>query len=127
MHHFDLSDSVIQPWRILFLATGLLTIVSGIVFTWNMPDSQLNARFLSKRDRVLAVIRIRGNGQGIGNKTFKAYQLKEAMTDPLTWMFVFYSLVHSIPNGKHSSISQAHVIEPRSCLDLDPFYFVAVL
>lgn len=27
------------------------------------------------------------------------YQLKEALTDPLTWAFVFYALVADIPNG----------------------------
>lgn len=83
----------------LFLATGLLTIMSGILFIWYMPDNQMNTRWLGEIDKKLAIIRIRGNQQGIGNKIFKKYQLLEAVTDPLTWMFVFYSLVHSIPNG----------------------------
>lgn len=34
-----------------------------------------------------------------GNKHFKFYQFKEALLDPLTWAFVFYSLVANIPNG----------------------------
>ncbi|THW68696.1 putative MFS allantoate transporter, partial [Aureobasidium pullulans] len=60
---------------------------------------QLNARFLSKEDRILAIERVRCNQQGIGNKHFKMYQLKEALLDPLTWAFVFYALVADIPNG----------------------------
>ena len=68
-----------------------------------MPDNQLNARWLSKDDRRLAVERVRINQQGIGNKHFKAYQLKEALTDPLTWAFVFYALTADIPNGAISN------------------------
>lgn len=64
-----------------------------------MPDNQLNARWLSKDDRRLAIERVRVNQQGIGNKHFKAYQLKEALTDPLTWAFAFYALTADIPNG----------------------------
>ena len=71
-------------WKIVFLLCGLLTIVLGAVFLFIIPDSQLNGRWLNSMDRVLAVERIRGNQQGIGNKTFKIYQFKEAMLDPMT-------------------------------------------
>ena len=71
----------------------------GTIFLFIMPDNQLNARWLSKDDRRLAIERVRINQQGIGNKHFKAYQLKEALTDPLTWAFVFYALTADIPNG----------------------------
>lgn len=64
-----------------------------------MPDNQLNARFLTKEERVLAVQRIKVNDQGIGNKHFKWYQVKEALLDPAVWGFVFYALVADIPNG----------------------------
>ncbi|TLD35012.1 putative MFS allantoate transporter [Venturia nashicola] len=95
----EIGGSGIAPWKIIFLLTGLLTVTMGIIFLWLMPDNQMNARFLSKEDRILAIERVRENQQGIGNKHFKMYQVKEALTDPLTWAFVFYSLVADIPNG----------------------------
>ncbi|THX51312.1 putative MFS allantoate transporter, partial [Aureobasidium pullulans] len=94
-----IHGSAIEPWKIIFLVTGCLTICVGAIFFWVIPDSQLNARFLSKEDRILAIERVRCNQQGIGNKHFKMYQLKEALLDPLTWAFVFYALVADIPNG----------------------------
>ncbi|KKY29234.1 putative mfs allantoate [Phaeomoniella chlamydospora] len=87
------NPASIAGWKILFLVTGLLTAAMGIVFFFFMPDNQLNARWLTKEDRVLAVERVRVNQQGIGNKHYKLYQLKEALLDPLTWAFVFYALV----------------------------------
>lgn len=91
--------SAIAPWKVVFLFTGLLTIAVGVLFLIFMPDNQLNARWLSEEDRVLAVERVRVNQQGIGNKHFKMYQLKEALLDPLTWAFVLYALIADIPNG----------------------------
>lgn len=89
----------IAPWKIVFLVTGLLTIALGCIFLWIVPDNQLNARWLKKEDRVLAVARVRINQQGIGNKHFKLYQVKEALLDPMTWAFFFYALIADIPNG----------------------------
>lgn len=94
-----LYGSKIAPWKALFIATGLLTSAMGILFLLFMPDNQLNAKWLSKRDRVLAIERVRANQQGIGNKKFKMRQLKEALTDPITWAFAFLSLAGNIPNG----------------------------
>jgi ACS family allantoate permease-like MFS transporter len=94
------SGTTIEPWKIVFLATGLLTTSLGVVFLWIVPDNQMNCRWLSKEDRVLAIERIRSNNQGIGNKHFKMYQLKEALLDPLSWAFFFYALIADIPNGE---------------------------
>ena len=94
------SGTVIEPWKIIFLVTGLLTMSIGFLFLWIMPDNQLNCRWLSKEDQILAIERVRVNQQGIGNKHWKFYQLKEALTDPLSWAFFFYALIADIPNGK---------------------------
>ncbi|KAL8792445.1 MAG: hypothetical protein Q9195_004978 [Heterodermia aff. obscurata] len=94
-----LHGSSIAAWKIFFLVTGLLTVAVGCLFAFIVPDSQLNARWLSKNDRRLAIERVRANQQGIGNKYFKLYQFKEALLDPLTWAFVLFSVSSNIPNG----------------------------
>lgn len=89
----------IESWQLLFLVIGLFTAFIGCIFLWAMPDNQLNARFLTEKEKILAIERIRVNQQGVGNKHFKMYQFKEALTDPMVWAFVFYALVADIPNG----------------------------
>ncbi|ORY57293.1 major facilitator superfamily transporter allantoate [Pseudomassariella vexata] len=89
----------IKSWQLVFLVIGLFTAAMGVLFLWLMPDNQMNARFLTPKERIMAVERIRMNQQGVGNKHFKWYQFKEAMTDPMIWSFVFYSLIADIPNG----------------------------
>lgn len=107
----EAHPAAIEGWKIVFLLTGLLTAAIGVIFLFTVPDNQLNARWLSKEDRILAIERIRVNQQGVGNKHFKWYQLREALTDPLTWAFVFYALVADIPNGSsppHLSTKPPH-------------------
>lgn len=89
----------IASWKIVFLTIGLLTAAVGFSFLYFMPDNQLNARFLTPQERLLAIERIRKNQQGVGNKHFKMYQLKEALTDPMVWAFVVLAMVADIPNG----------------------------
>ncbi|OXV09544.1 hypothetical protein Egran_02692 [Elaphomyces granulatus] len=91
--------SSLKSWRIVFLIAGFLTIALGVCFFYWIPDNQLNARWLKKEDRILAVERVRINQQGIGNKHFKMYQFKEALADPITWAFCLYALLAEIPNG----------------------------
>ncbi|KKY36428.1 putative mfs allantoate [Diaporthe ampelina] len=93
------SPVAIESWQLLFLVIGLFTALIGTIFLFVMPDNQMNARFLTEKEKVLAIERIRVNQQGVGNKHFKLYQFKEAVTDPMVWAFVFYSLVADIPNG----------------------------
>jgi ACS family allantoate permease-like MFS transporter len=95
--------SAIEPWKIVFLAIGLLTASIGCIFLYFMPDNQLNAKFLTPNERLMAVERIRKNQQGVGNKHFKMYQLKEALLDPMTWAFTFFAFVADIPNGQYTS------------------------
>lgn len=106
--------SAIEPWKTVFLFAGLLTIVLGFIFLWIIPDNQLNARWLKKEDRVLAVARVKINQQGIGNKHFKLYQVKEAILDPMTWAFFFYALIADIPNGGITNFFNQLVFSPLS-------------
>ncbi|PSS25344.1 hypothetical protein M430DRAFT_33094 [Amorphotheca resinae ATCC 22711] len=89
----------IESWKIIFLVIGLATAAVGFLFLYFMPDNQLNARFLKPEERLMALERIRRNQQGVGNKHFKWYQLREALLDPMTWAFFAYALIGDIPNG----------------------------
>ncbi|KAK6352709.1 hypothetical protein TWF696_004712 [Orbilia brochopaga] len=94
-----IHGSEIASWKVIFLTLGLLTAAVGVLFWFIMPDNQLNAKFLTSEERALAVERIRENNQGIGNRHFKMYQFKEALTDPMTWAFCFHSIVANIGAG----------------------------
>lgn len=93
------KDAAIPAWIILYLILGLLTVVTGIVLIIIMPDNQTNARFLSHREKAIAIERIRGNFQGVGSRVWKWGQFREAFCDVRTYLYVLYSLLMNIPNG----------------------------
>ncbi|SCU97774.1 LANO_0E16930g1_1 [Lachancea nothofagi CBS 11611] len=89
----------IEAWRVLFIVTGLITIVIGIAVYFHRPDDPSKAWFLSEREKLMVVERIRSNQQGFGNHNIKWYQVKEAFTDVRTWLYFLFSIGSNIPNG----------------------------
>lgn len=90
----------VDSWQILFLLFGLVTAVTGAVYYFVLPDNQANARFLSHREKRIAIDLIRENFQGVGSsKKFDKSQLREAFLDPATYLIFFFSLFMNIPNG----------------------------
>jgi MFS transporter, ACS family, allantoate permease len=71
--HDAAGEFAIAGWRVLFLFLGGITIALGVLLFVFLPDSPLNARFLSEQEKVMAVERIRSNNSGIGNKVSEAF------------------------------------------------------
>ncbi|KAI2817346.1 hypothetical protein CBS147343_3246 [Aspergillus niger] len=93
------QEASIPVWKILFLVLGLPTVLTGFLYFWFMPNNQIQAKFLSHREKHIAVDRIRGNFQGIGNRTWKWAHFFEAFRDPRTYLYVLFSFLMNIPNG----------------------------
>lgn len=64
-----------------------------------LPDSPVTAPGLNKRERRIAVDRIRENQTGVENKHLKPYQILEAFMDYKLYMFFILGIVCNIPNG----------------------------
>ena len=93
------NQTAIASWQILFLAVGIITSLWGCCLFVLIPDDPLHAWFLSVDDRIYAVERIRGNQQGIGNRHFKMAQFWETLRDPLTWTYLVFQLLSSVPQA----------------------------
>jgi MFS transporter, ACS family, allantoate permease len=77
----------------MYLLTGGLAIVVGIfVIIW-MPDSPLHAVFLSQKERIIAVERIRDDQGGMENKIIKKHQVVEALMDVKSWLIVLLTVM----------------------------------
>lgn len=91
--------TAMKGWQLMFLMTGGLTVLCGILFFFVIPDDIATSWFLSEEEKALCVERIRANQQGVKNKTLKKYQAIEAAKDPAAWLIVLFSFASSIPNG----------------------------
>ncbi|KAL2866136.1 uncharacterized protein BJX67DRAFT_356653 [Aspergillus lucknowensis] len=83
--------TAVQQWQFVFLLCGAITVAWAVVVFLFLPDSPANAKFLSERERTIAIERLRHNRTGVKNTHFKLSQLVEALRDPQVWIFVLYN------------------------------------
>lgn len=71
-----------ERWKLIFYILGGVTMVWSFVLFFGLSDTPSNARFLSERQRIVAVKRVSGNETGIKNKSFNRKQAMLAFYDP---------------------------------------------
>jgi MFS family permease len=86
-----------HKWMYIFLIFGSITTAWGFIMLWLLPDSPSTARFLSDRQKAVAVERVARNKQGIKNRVFKWYQAVQMLKDPKTWLLFFMAVAGHIP------------------------------
>lgn len=64
-----------------------------------LPDTPMNASFLTQQEKVFWVKRLASNKTGIVNNVWKWDQVVEAVIDPKTWLIFFFNIAINIPNG----------------------------
>ncbi|KAK5057505.1 hypothetical protein LTR84_011505 [Exophiala bonariae] len=92
----------LQQWKYQYLILGAATILWGLFLVVTLPDNQTTARFFNDREKIVSVERMRSEQTGIENKKFKLYQVKDALTDPKTWMMFFTTFSIHFVNGSVS-------------------------
>ena len=89
----------LHSYQIIFLFCGLLTVlVSGFVWIF-MPDSPMEAKFLTDHEKLIAVERLRMNQMGVASRVWKWDHVMEAFLDPKTWLWFSMLTAVSIPSG----------------------------
>lgn len=63
-----------------------------------IPNSPTSAWWLSERQRVIAVLRLRDERTGMENKVFKKFQLLEAVRDYKTWIVLLFNICLNVPS-----------------------------
>ncbi|OGM51325.1 allantoate permease [Aspergillus bombycis] len=94
-----IKSSVFEPYQIIFLFFGLITIAfSGLILLF-MPDSPIQSKFLTEEDKLLAIERLRMNQQGIETHEWKWDHVKEACLDIKSFFWFALMFAVSIPSG----------------------------
>ncbi|KAI9728023.1 MAG: hypothetical protein M1834_007837 [Cirrosporium novae-zelandiae] len=96
----QIPDSApLAKWQYLFLITGSINVCYSIFVFIALPDSPMNAWFLTREEKYHAVQRLASNRTGIVNKTWKWSQVLESILDPKTWLVFLFNIAINIPNG----------------------------
>ncbi|KAL6239477.1 fungal-specific transcription factor domain-containing protein [Aspergillus navahoensis] len=99
------SSAPLAIWQYLFLITGSVSTLWSIFVFVFLPDSPMNAFFLTERERHHSVQRLAENRTGITNSQWKWDQAFEAIIDPKTWILFLFNIAINIPNGGLTTFS----------------------
>jgi len=97
----------IKTWQLIFLVIGLVNFVWAWVFLWVMPDSPATAKFLTHKQRIVAIDRIAGNMIGVKTKQFDASQALEALLDVKVHCLILIGLCCGVINGGVSNFASS--------------------
>ncbi|PKY00147.1 MFS general substrate transporter [Aspergillus campestris IBT 28561] len=92
-------------WMYVFFIFGAFSITTGIVALLLLPDLPSTAKFLTERERAIAVDRVAVNRQGVKNHHFKWYQVWQAAEDPKTWLLFIMAVGAQVPNSALTSFA----------------------
>jgi hypothetical protein len=100
-------NTALHSWKLIFLTIGLLNFVTGCVFLAVMPDSPASARFLTHRQRVVAVRRVAENMIGVKTREIKFAQAIENFYDLKVLCCAGIGIACGVINGGVSNFSSA--------------------
>ncbi|KAL9036728.1 MAG: hypothetical protein Q9214_006008 [Letrouitia sp. 1 TL-2023] len=86
-------------WKIMFVVLGLVTIIIGVITILILPDSPMQARFLSEAEKVALLKHVSVNQTGISQKKYKPQQALEILLDIQLWLMTLVTILISISSG----------------------------
>ncbi|KAL0941808.1 major facilitator superfamily transporter [Colletotrichum truncatum] len=90
----------LATWKYIFLIYGAVTILTGFVVLFALPDSPAKAWFFSEEEKKAAIIRLAANQTGVNNhKKFDGKQILEALKDPKCWCVWACGIGYAIANA----------------------------
>lgn len=92
-------------WTYVFFIFGGISLLSGLISFFVLPDVPATARFLNQRERAIATERVAANRAGVKNHHFKKYQAIQCAQDPKTWILFIMAVGAQIPNAAITSFT----------------------
>lgn len=85
-------DADPSGWRIMFITLGAFTVLVGICVCIFIPDTPMQASWLSTVEKAALLKHVAANQTGISNHKFRPGELLEAFLDPQMYCFFIANL-----------------------------------
>ena len=94
-----ITGGSMQPWQYMYFIAGGVTLLWAVALWWWFPDTPQQSKSFTEEERRLLLERVRANNAGAEVKTFKAYQVVEALKDYQLWGISVLSIVSCTGSG----------------------------
>lgn len=92
-------EGSLQPYQVIFLFIGLLTVLCSPIVFFVLPDSPTKAKFLTREEKIVALERLRANNQGTESKEWKWSQCWDTLFDFKTYLWFALLFLCAVPSG----------------------------
>ncbi|KAJ5974585.1 MFS general substrate transporter [Penicillium waksmanii] len=89
----------ISSWKWLHIVCAVLTFAIFVPLLIFLPNSPLDAKWLSVEEKVHTIEIIRETHAGVSNSTFRWSQVRESFADFKSWLFIFHMFFNELPNN----------------------------
>lgn len=93
------QGDAVAHWRIIYFVLGGLAFACGILVIAQLANSPATAKFLTDREKLIALERVRANQSGTISHRWKRAQAIEALKDFKVWWLLFLMACISVPNS----------------------------
>ncbi|KAK7515006.1 major facilitator superfamily domain-containing protein [Phyllosticta citriasiana] len=100
-----ITTGTLARWQYVFIIFGAVSIAWAAISFLLLPDLPSTAKFLTERERAIAVHRVAKNRQGVKNTHFKKDQAWQCLTDPKTWILFILAVGAQVPNSALTSFT----------------------
>lgn len=77
-----------ESWRIMFVVLGCVTVVIGLCTFFFLPDTPMQARWLTDEEKVVHLKHVSVNQTGIRDREFRIGEIVEALVDPQVYLLM---------------------------------------
>ncbi|SCV71509.1 BQ2448_3097 [Microbotryum intermedium] len=88
-----------HAWKSIYYFLGVTTILFAFILYAFLPDSPVSAKWLTSRQRYVAVERLRDNQAGLNSKRLKVSHLLEAVSDIKVFILMLMTFCTCAPAG----------------------------
>ncbi|KAJ3486072.1 hypothetical protein NLG97_g6685 [Lecanicillium saksenae] len=86
-------------WRIMFVALGCLTVVIGLSVIAFIPDTPMQAKWMTVTEKVALLKHVSVNQTGIRSNRFRLKELIEGLLDIQIWLQILITVLFSVSSG----------------------------
>jgi MFS family permease len=92
-------SAALAGWRTMFVVLGCLTVLFGICTFFFVPDTPMQAKWLSNTEKVALLKHVSVNQTGIQSNKFRIKEIFEALLDPQIYLLVLSVVLLSVSSG----------------------------
>lgn len=89
----------LSSWKWLHIICVVLTVAVCLMLVLFLPNTPVDAKWLSTEDKIHTITMIRETHAGITNSTFKWAQVRECFMDVKSWLFITHMFFNELPNN----------------------------